>query len=63
MGSSTVGGVALREIEQWDRMLAAKQARYLHAVEALARVRRLLKLPNVQVNIAAAGGQQVNVQG
>jgi hypothetical protein len=31
--------------------------------QELARVRRLLKLPALQVNIAAAGGQQVNVAG
>lgn len=42
--------------EYWDRRLTAAQGRYLRAVESLARVRRLLRLPAVQVNI---GGQQV----
>jgi hypothetical protein len=49
-------------MEQWDAMLDSKQRRYLRAVEALARVRRLLKLPAVQINVNQAGGQQVNVQ-
>lgn len=54
---------ALSELEEWDRILASKEARYLRAVETLARVRRLLKLPALQVNIATAGGQQVNIAG
>jgi hypothetical protein len=53
----------LSNMEQWERVLASKEARYLRAIEELARVRRLLKLPALQVNIAAAGGQQVNVAG
>jgi len=48
--------------DYWDRHLAAAQRRYLRACEALARVRRLLH-PTLQVNIAAQGGQQVNVSG
>jgi hypothetical protein len=44
-----------------EPILAAKHRRYLHAIEALARVRRLLKL-TVQVNVAFDGAQQVNVQ-
>jgi hypothetical protein len=48
---------------QWERVLASKEARYLRAVETLARVRRLLNLPAPQVNINLPGGQQVNVQG
>jgi hypothetical protein len=50
-------------LEQWDRILTSKQKRYLRAIEALARVRRLLKLPVVQVNIAQPGSQQLNVAG
>lgn len=44
-----------------EPILNAKHRRYLHAIEALARVRRLLKL-TVQVNVAFDGAQQVNVQ-
>jgi hypothetical protein len=53
----------LRDMEQWEKILASKEARYLQAIETLARVRRLLKLPSMQVNIAAPGGQQVNIAG
>lgn len=60
---STSGALSVRDLERWERLLASKQARYLKAIETLARVRRLLKLPAVQVNIATEGGQQVNVQG
>lgn len=49
------------DMEAWERILTSKQRRYLRAVEALARVRRLLKLPAVQVNVALDGGQQVNI--
>lgn len=43
----------------WENRLSAIQRRYLRAVETLARVRKLLGGPSVQINIAAAGGQQV----
>jgi hypothetical protein len=46
-----------------EKLLVSKEARYLRAIEELATVRRLLRLPALQVNIAAAGGQQVNVAG
>jgi hypothetical protein len=47
----------------WDQFLAAAQRRFLASVESLARVRRLAaRSPLLQVNIAQAGGQQVNVQ-
>lgn len=46
----------------WNRRLAASQRRYLRACETLARVRKMVRsTPALQVNIAAAGGQQVNV--
>ena len=48
--------------DYWDRHLSAAQRRYLRACETLARTRRLLQ-PTLQVNIAAQGGQQVNVSG
>ncbi len=44
----------------WDRRVTSAQARYLRAMEALARVRRLAMPQPLQVNI---GGQQVNVAG
>jgi hypothetical protein len=53
----------LNAMEQWERVLSSKEARYLRAVAELARVRRLLNLPAPQVNINLPGGQQVNVQG
>ena len=53
----------MRDMEQWERVLSSKEARYLRAVGELARVRRLLNLPAPQVNINMPGGQQVNVQG
>lgn len=46
----------------WERKLAASQRRYLRACETLARIRKLTR-STVQVNIAAKGGQQVNVAG
>jgi len=57
------GSITLDALEQWEKVLSSKQARYLRAIETLARVRRLLKLPTVQVNVALEGGQQVNMQG
>jgi hypothetical protein len=62
-GQRTGESFTLRDMEQWERVLASKEARYLRAIEELAGVRRLLKLSALQVNIAAAGGQQVNVAG
>lgn len=50
-----------RDMEAWERILSSKQRRYLRAVEALARVRRLLRLPAMQINVALDGGQQVNI--
>ena len=52
-----------RTIEQGtydQKVLGMAQARYLRAVETLARVRRL-KLPALQVNVAQAGAKQMNV--
>lgn len=54
----------LSQGEYWDKRLSVAQSRYLRACETLARVRRLLRQPPaVQVNIAAQGGQQVNIAG
>lgn len=63
MNTHTSKQVTLDSVEQWDRILAAKEARYLRAIGELARVRRLLNLPAPQVNINMPGGQQVNVAG
>lgn len=46
----------------YEKRLDRANRRFLDAVKALALVRRLA-LPAVQVNIAAAGGQQVNLSG
>ena len=43
----------------WERTLSTVQYRYLRAIEALARVRKLMGVPMVQINIAAEGGRQV----
>ena len=59
----TAGAITLRDMEQWERVLNAKEQRYLRAIAELARVRRLLNLPAPQVNINMPGGQQVNVSG
>ncbi len=48
----------------WQNFLASAQRRYLRAIETLARVRRLARNgPLFQVNIATAGGKQINTQG
>jgi hypothetical protein len=52
----------LEQGEYWEKRLSAAQRRYLRACETLARVRKLtLGTLALQVNIAAAGGQQVNM--
>jgi hypothetical protein len=49
-----------RRIEWWQRRIERAQRMYVGAIKALAQVRRL-QLPVVQVNVAAAGGQQINM--
>lgn len=44
-------GLSLDAMEAYERILSSKQKRYLSAIETLARVRRMLRLPAVQVNI------------
>jgi hypothetical protein len=52
-------GVSLAMADYWERKLSATQKRYLRAVEALARVRRLLKEPKSPAfNLLLA--QQIN---
>jgi hypothetical protein len=49
-------------VQHWERRLSAAQRRYLRACESLARVRKLARTtPALQLNIAAHGGQQVNL--
>jgi hypothetical protein len=51
-------------LEFWERRLSMAQRRYLHACETLEKIRYLMsRKPAVQVNIAAQGGQQVNIAG
>jgi hypothetical protein len=51
-------------LEFWEKRVNASQRRYLQACESLMRIRRLMAVnPAIQVNIAAQGGQQVNVAG
>jgi len=46
----------------WEKRLTAAQRRFARACETLARVRKLSRnAPALQFNIAAEGGQQVNV--
>lgn len=46
----------------WEKRLTAAQKRFARACETLTRVRKLSRnTPALQVNIAAEGGQQVNV--
>lgn len=59
---ATTGTYTLTVGAYWEKRLSPAQSRYLRACETLARVRKLLRLtPLVQVNIAANGGQQVNL--
>src|ERR1043165_9315304 len=48
--------------QYWEKRLSAAQGRFTRACETLARVRKLSRnTPALQFNIAANGGQQVNV--
>jgi hypothetical protein len=56
--------VTLQQGQYWDALLSSAQARFLRAIETLARVRRLARnTPALQINIAQEGGKQVNIQG
>ena len=52
-------GCSLASASYWERKLSAVQRRYLRATETLARVRKLMGVPMVQINIATEGSQQV----
>jgi len=52
------------QVEYWDNLLTTTQNRFLKAVECLARIRKLgVSTTTLQLNIAQAGGQQINVAG
>ncbi len=53
------GFPSLATASHWERTLSTVQYRYLRLIEALARVRKLMGIPMVQINIASEGGQQV----
>jgi hypothetical protein len=54
--------VTLTKAMFWEKRLSAVQKRYTRACETLARIWKLSRnTPTLQVNIAAEGGQQVNV--
>ena len=56
----TRGSMAVTQADFLERRLNHTQRRYLRACETLARIRRMGPRA-LQVNIAAPGGQQVNV--
>jgi hypothetical protein len=53
-------GLTSGQHEYYQKRVDRQQRRYISAIKALAQVRRLLGVPNVQINIAE---QQVNVSG
>lgn len=55
------GSHSTSEGEYWDKRLTRAQARYLRALETLAKVNKLSRVVPVQVNIATQGGQQINL--
>lgn len=60
--STRIQDAPLRLGEYWLQVLGSSQRRYLMAVETLARVRRITRA-TMQINIAEAGSQQVNIAG
>jgi hypothetical protein len=54
-------GATLSKAAFYHKEASRALADHVRAVTALARVRRLLRPSVAQVNIAAAGGQQVNL--
>jgi len=53
--------LSIQQADQMERRLAGRQRRHLRAIETLARVRKLMGRPTVQVNIAAGPGSVQNV--
>jgi hypothetical protein len=56
-------GIGLDQAAWLHKKADVANRRYLSAIKALAQVRRLQVPLSVQVNVAAQGGQQVNVSG
>jgi hypothetical protein len=60
---NVAGSVPIITAEYWNGLLSSTQARFLRAVETLARVRRLARnTPALQINIAHEDSQQANVR-
>jgi hypothetical protein len=60
----TSESIPIARADYWERRLNAAQRRFLRACETLTRVRKITRQTlALQVNIAAKGGQQVNVLG
>jgi hypothetical protein len=53
--------MTLDQAGHWQKRLTLTQGRYSRSLETLARIRKLNI--SIQINVAAAGGQQVNVAG
>jgi hypothetical protein len=54
--------ISQSSVKHWERRLSAAQSRFLRACVSLARIRKLARTtPALQLNVAAYGGQQVNV--
>lgn len=51
--------ISLKMWQEWERLIASAQRRYLRSIETLSRVRKMDI--SIQVNVATHGGQQVNV--
>jgi hypothetical protein len=61
---ATSQSILLPSAEHWEGRLSAAQRRYLRACDTLARLRKLASASSaLQVNIAAQGGQQINLLG
>jgi hypothetical protein len=58
----TAGELNIDEAYFWERRIDFAQTRFLRAVEKLTKVRKMIQNdPVLQINIANAGGQQVNL--
>jgi len=57
-------GMTLEQAAFWEKRMTAAQGRFLKASTTYARIKKLARNdPTLQVNIAAPGGQQVNIAG
>ena len=53
-------GSEYSDFETWDKLVSSTQRRFTRAIDSLGRLKKFNI--NFQVNIAADGGQQVNIQ-